>query len=150
MTKKQLLLIVTFIILAIIIFVLTILMIKFRNLYVNLRKEPAFGYYLDRDLQMTSIDEVNHNMVYLTFFEGEHDGQYVKKLLNFLYYYNRYNSDNKYLYVKVYYKNEEYNVDYDESIEKLLKLINGSKRYKIMVGYGEDSGFITSITIDDI
>ena len=130
MTKKQLLLIVTFIILAIIIFVLTILMIKFRNLYVNLRKEPAFGYYLDRDLQMTSIDAVNHNMVYLTFFEGEHDGQY--------------------LYVKVYYKNEEYNVDYDESIEKLLKLINGSKRYNIMVGYGEDSGFITSITIDDI
>lgn len=63
MTKKQLLLIVTFIILAIIIFVLTILMIKFRNLYVNLRKEPAFGYYLDRDLQMTSIDAVNHNIL---------------------------------------------------------------------------------------
>ena len=150
MTKKQLLIRITFILIIIIIIVLSVLMIKFKNLYVDLKREPVFGYYLDRDLQMTSIDAINHNMVYLTFFEGEHNGKYVNKLLDFLYYANRYNSDNKYLYIKVYYKDEEYKVDYDESIGKLRKLINEKSKYKIEVGYPENSGFITSITIKDL
>ncbi len=150
MTKKQLLIRITFILIIIIIIVLSVLMIKFKNLYVDLKREPVFGYYLDRDLQMTSIDAINHNMVYLAFFEGEHNGKYVNKLLDFLYYANRYNSDNKYLYIKVYYKDEEYKVDYDESIEKLRKLIKKESKYKIEVGYGDDTGFITSITIKDL
>ena len=150
MTKKQLLIRITFILMIVIIIVLSVLMIKFRNLYVDLKREPVFGYYLDRDLQMTSIDAINHNMVYLAFFEGEHNGKYVNKLLNFLYYANTYNYDNKYLYVKVYYKNEEYKVNYDKSIEKLRKLIKGESKYKIEVGYEGDSLFITSITIKDL
>ena len=49
MTKKQLLIRITFILIIIIIIVLSVLMIKFKNLYVDLKREPVFGYYLDRD-----------------------------------------------------------------------------------------------------
>ena len=51
------------IIIAIIITVLLLLLGKYVKLY-NQASKPKYGYYLNEELQITSVDLINHNSIY--------------------------------------------------------------------------------------
>lgn len=120
------------------------------NLYIDL-KEPKFGYYLNSNLQITSIDLKNHNIVYEYFCIGKYKKEEVIKIIEFIREYDRNNGSNKYLYVKILFNHEEYDVTLEEEYNKLREGVStGKENYFLNVNYNDESGFINSITINEI
>ncbi len=153
MQTKKLLVRILIIIMFLIIIVLSVIIIKYnasyKKIYEDL-KEPRFGYYLDRESQITNLDLINHNSIYMAFFEGKHTSEEIIKLLTFLQDVNEYNKDNEYLYVTVYYNSNEYQVNKNEQYETLCDLILEAKNYSVELKYNENSGFINYIIINKI
>ena len=89
-------------------------------------------------------------MLVTNFFEGKHTSEEIIKLLTFLQDVNEYNNDNEYLYVTVYYNNNEYQVNKNEQYETLCDLILEAKNYSVELRYNENSGFINYIIINKI
>lgn len=133
-----------------IIVVLSILLVKYINLY-NKTIEPKFGYYLDKDLQITSVDLRNHNSIYEFFCNDNCEKREVIKIIEFIRNYDRNNESNPYLYVKILLNDEEYDVRLEKDYNELTDIIsNGEENYLLNINYNDESGFINSITIKNI
>lgn len=127
--------------------VLAILLMKYINLY-NKEEKPKFGYYLDKDSQITSIDLYNHNIIYESFYIGEYNYDDAVQLINFIRENNYINWDNKYLYVKVLFNEYEYDIGVDDDYNKLHNELNENKgKYFFNIIYNEDTGFVNTVSI---
>lgn len=153
MKAKRILIKILIIIMLLIIIVLSILLAQYSSAYKTIYedlKEPKFGYYLNRELEITSIDLMNHNSIYEILFLGEHNYYETIDLLTYLNYVNKCNFDNEYLLVKTIFNNKEYLLGNDEEFEYLSNQIKTKYNYFININYNESSGFVNSIIINKI
>ncbi len=130
--------------------ILAILLVKYINLY-NKAEKPKFGYYLDREFQITNTDLYNHNIIYESFYIGEYNYDDTIQLINFIREKNYINWDNKYLYVKVLFNDYEYDIRLDNDYNKLNDELKKSKgEYFFNIIYNEDTGFVNTVSIKKI
>lgn len=130
--------------------ILAILLVKYINLY-NKAEKTKFGYYLDREFQITSTDLYNHNIIYESFYIGEYNYDDTIQLINFIREKNYINWDNKYLYVKVLFNDYEYDIRLDNDYNKLNDELKKSKgEYFFNIIYNEDTGFVNTVSIKKI
>lgn len=131
----------------IIIAILLILLFRYISLY-NKARSPKFGYYINKDMQITNIDLQNHNLIYEKFGTGEYDYNYVLKLIEYIYSYNINNNENEYLHVNIMFNDKEYNLMEEEEFKRIYSQIeNYSGEYFLSVNYNKATGAINSITI---
>lgn len=131
----------------IIIAILSILLIRYISLYKE-ASNPKFGYYLDKNMQITNIDLQNHNRIYEQFCVGEYDYNYTLNLLEYINKSNKYNYDNKYYQVNVLFDGKKYNMSQDSDYNALCDSItNKNDQYNVNVSYNKETGFINLVTI---
>ena len=145
-------------IIIIIIFILLIISIIFNIfliiLNINYKKQyddPPYGYYINKDLKITSIDVREHNAVFMSFFEGKHTSNETSKLLTYLKWKNDVNFENKYKQVIVIYENVEYDIRNDGVLNNLQeKIENYNGNYNIKIESSEKTGLVTAIILNEV
>lgn len=131
----------------IIIAILSILLVRYISLYKE-ASNPKFGYYLDKNMQITNYDLQNHNRIYEKFAVGEYDYNYIVNLMEYINNSNKENYENKYYQVNVLFDGKEYNMSQDSDYNALSELITNEKgQYSTGINYNEQTGFINLVTI---
>lgn len=131
----------------IIIAILSILLVRYISLYKE-ASNPKFGYYLDKNMQITNYDLQNHNRIYEKFAVGEYDYNYIVKLMEYINNSNKENYENKYYQVNILFNGKEYNMSQDSDYNALSELISNEKgQYNADINYNELTGFINLVTI---
>ena len=133
-------------IMIIIIIVLSVLLVHYKNLYEEASK-PVFGYYINKDLQITNLDLINHNSLYEYFFIGEYNYEETIRRIKIL----QAERGSSIVDVNIILNDAEYSsnkLDNYETIENIIQKNKGN--YFINVSYDEESGFIDLVNITSI
>ena len=130
----------------IIIIVLSVLLVHYKNLYKE-ASEPVFGYYINKELQITNLDLINHNSIYEYFFIGEYNYEETIRRIKIL----QAESGSSIVEVNIILNDVEYSsnkLDNYKTIENIIQKNKGN--YFINVDYDEESGFINLVKITSI
>lgn len=133
-------------IMTIIIIVLSVLLVHYKNLYKE-ASEPVFGYYINKELQITNLDLINHNSIYEYFFIGEYNYEETIRRIKIL----QAERGSSIVDVNIILNDAEYSsnkLDNYETIENIIQKNKGN--YFINVDYDEESGFINLVKITSI
>ncbi len=132
--------------LIVIIAVLSLLIIKFKNLYEE-ASEPVFGYYINKDLQITNLDLINHNSLYEYFFIGEYNYEETVRRIKIL----QATHGTSIVDVNIILNDVEYSSNKLDNFKTITNIIEEAKgNYFINVNYDEESGFIDLVSITSI
>ena len=132
--------------LIVIIAVLSLLIIKFKNLYEE-ASEAVFGYYINKDLQITNLDLINHNSLYEYFFIGEYNYEETVRRIKIL----QATHGTSIVDVNIILNDVEYSSNKLDNFKTITNIIEEAKgNYFINVNYDEESGFIDLVSITSI
>lgn len=149
MKNKSLVIKVIITIALIIIVILSVLLFKYVSLYKE-ESNPKFGYYINKNMQITNIDLQNHNRFYEQFCVGKYDYNYVLNLLEYINESNKCNYNNKYYQVDVLFNSQKYDMIQDNDYNDLSDLITNEKgEYNVDINYNKENGFINLVTIKE-
>ena len=133
-------------IMIIIIIVLSVLLVHYKNLYEEASK-PVFGYYINKDLQITNLDLINHNKLYEYFFIGEYNYEETVRRIKIL----QATHGTSIVDVNIILNDVEYSSNKLDNFKTIINIIEETKgNYFINVSYDEESGFIDLVNITSI
>ena len=133
-------------IMIIIIIVLSVLLVHYKNLYEEASK-PVFGYYINKDLQITNLDLINHNSLYEYFFIGEYNYEEAVRRIKIL----QATHGTSIVDVNIILNDVEYSSNKLDNFKTITNIIEEAKgNYFINVNYDEESGFIDLVSITSI
>ena len=133
-------------IMIIIIIVLSVLLVHYKNLYEEASK-PVFGYYINKDLQITNLDLINHNSLYEYFFIGEYNYEETVRRIKIL----QATHGTSIVDVNIILNDVEYSSNKLDNFKTIINIIEETKgNYFINVSYDEESGFIDLVNITSI
>ena len=133
-------------IMIIIIIVLSVLLVHYKNLYEEASK-PVFGYYINKDLQITNLDLINHNSLYEYFFIGEYNYEEAVRRIKIL----QATHGSSIVDVNIILNDVEYSSNKLDNFKTITNIIEEAKgNYFINVNYDEESGFIDLVSITSI
>lgn len=133
-------------IMIIIIIVLSVLLVHYKNLYEEASK-PVFGYYINKDLQITNLDLINHNSLYEYFFIGEYNYEEAVRRIKIL----QATHGSSIVDVNIILNDVEYSSNKLDNFKTIINIIEETKgNYFINVSYDEESGFIDLVNITSI
>ena len=133
-------------IMIIIIIVLSVLLVHYKNLYEEASK-PVFGYYINKDLQITNLDLINHNSLYEYFFIGEYNYEETVRRIKIL----QATHGTSIVDVNIILNDVEYSSNKLDNFKTIINIIEDTKgNYFINVSYDEESGFIDLVNITSI
>ena len=133
-------------IMTIIIIVLSVLLVHYKNLYEEASK-PVFGYYINKDLQITNLDLINHNSLYEYFFIGEYNYEETVRRIKIL----QATHGTSIVDVNIILNDVEYSSNKLDNFKTIINIIEETKgNYFINVSYDEESGFIDLVNITSI
>ena len=132
--------------LIVIIAVLSLLIIKFKNLYEE-ASEPVFGYYINKDLQITNLDLINHNSLYEYFFIGEYNYEETVRRIKIL----QATHGTSIVDVNIILNDVEYSSNKLDNFKTIINIIEGTKGNNfIRVNYDEERRIIDLVNITSI
>ena len=133
-------------IMTIIIIVLSVLLVHYKNLYEEASK-PVVGYYINKDLQITNLDLINHNSLYEYFFIGEYNYEETVRRIKIL----QATHGTSIVDVNIILNDVEYSSNKLDNFKTIINIIEETKgNYFINVSYDEESGFIDLVNITSI
>ena len=120
-------------IMIIIIIVLSVLLVHYKNLYEEASK-PVFGYYINKDLQITNLDLINHNSLYEYFFIGEYNYEETVRRIKIL----QATHGTSIVDVNIILNDVEYSSNKLDNFKTIINIIEETKgNYFINVSYDE-------------
>lgn len=140
-------------IIGIIIIISLILNITLTIIYIKQIKnnEPKYGYYINKDLDITNIDVLEHNAPFERYFIGKQNSEVVIKMIEYVQYTNDINYDNENKTICLFFKEEAYKKIDSGQLRKLKDSIkNDRENYYINVNYNQQTGFINEVIVTKI
>lgn len=120
-------------------------------IYINNSKKttyPKYGYFVNKELDITNRDILEHNAPFEYYYIGEHNNKETIGLIPYIAYINSINYDNEEKIVNISFNGKIYKIISDEDIKELQKEIEENKgEYFINLQYSSKTGYIYEIVL---